>query len=71
LGVAVGTTEPSGFFGRWWQPESADEAFLATDAIRNDVVNGFYPTRGWTLTDTHQTREGRSMNRCMKRLDTL
>jgi ribosomal protein S18 acetylase RimI-like enzyme len=51
--------------------KGAHEAFLTTDAIGNDVVNGFYQARGWMLTDTHQTRKGRSMNRYMKRLDTF
>jgi hypothetical protein len=44
---------------------------LTTDAIGNDVVDCFYQARVWMLTDTHQTREGRSMNRYMKRLDTF
>ena len=49
--------------------KGAHEAFLTTDAIGNDAVNGFYQARGWTLTDTRQTREGRLMNRYTKRLD--
>jgi ribosomal protein S18 acetylase RimI-like enzyme len=49
--------------------KGAHVAFLTTDAIGNDAVNGFYKARGWRLTDSYQTHEGRSMNRYTKRLD--
>lgn len=69
LGAVVGTSGPSESFVRLLAAKGADEAFLTTDAIGNDAVNGFYKVRGWTLTDTHQTREGRPMNGYTKRLD--
>jgi len=45
-----------------------DTAFLTTDAEGNSGVNGFYQARGWVLSDSYTTREGRSMNRYTKRL---
>lgn len=49
--------------------KGAHEAFLSTDAIGNDAVNGFYQACGWELSDCYETPEGRSMNRYTKRLD--
>ena len=49
--------------------KGAKGAFLTTDAIGNDAVNGFYRSGGWKLTDSYQTSEGRSMQRYTKRLE--
>jgi ribosomal protein S18 acetylase RimI-like enzyme len=44
------------------------QAFLTTDADGNEAANAFYRSRGWDLTETFVTREGRSMHRYKKRL---
>lgn len=47
----------------------ARSAYLTTDAADNDSVNAFYLARGWLLSSTSNTREGRSMNCYTKNLD--
>jgi ribosomal protein S18 acetylase RimI-like enzyme len=38
-------------------------AYLTTDSIGNEAVNGFYRKAGWTLEGSFVTPEGRRMNR--------
>ena len=38
-------------------------AYLTTDALHNDGVNGFYQRLGWRIESSYLTREGRGMNR--------
>jgi ribosomal protein S18 acetylase RimI-like enzyme len=51
--------------------KGAERAFLTTDATDNAAANGFYQARGWLLSDTYSTREGRRMNRYTTTLETL
>lgn len=46
-------------------------AYLTTDREGNDPVNEFYRSGGWVLVDGYTTREGRAMNRYVKKWDTL
>lgn len=48
----------------------ADKAYLTTDAVDNDRVNGFYTQSGWSLAGTTQTPEGRILNSYCKALVT-
>lgn len=43
--------------------QGAQRAFLTTDAQNNDEVRAFYERQGWSVYDTHTTREGRYMVR--------
>jgi len=54
---------------RAWAQEAARQgavgAYLTTDAVRNDAVNKFYRSCGWTIESSYRTHEGRLMNRYM------
>jgi colanic acid biosynthesis glycosyl transferase WcaI len=47
----------------------ATEAFLTTDAEDNVLVNTFYQSLGWTISESYETPEGRRMHRYATTLD--